>query len=1160
MMEFHISRRAREKYHLEDNLFSYDGNIIFANFHAARTFAHQINSQHDLLAFPEQAIKASQINAMGLIDEIFHHIFKLFRQQKSPSVLSEAVDYLEQVIGAEELNIFLEKFIFYYPPALVYSKRLNPAQYLSESTGGIPNKQLVIEELLMLWLSLENPAQISYSELFVEEDLIHDPRYLPVIQSLQSFFAKQPPFGPENKSLLQMLLTPSLKVPYSITGQLEYIREHWSSLLGDYIYRLLSGLDLINEENKLSFSGPGPVQIPIYDQAELQGADGKRIEPEAFSKDQAWMPRLVLIAKNTYVWLDQLSQKYQMPITRLDQIPDAELEILKRWGITGLWLIGLWERSPASAQIKRLCGNPDAISSAYSLYSYQIASDLGGEAAYQFLRDSAVRHGIRLASDMVPNHMGIDSEWVIHHPNRFLSLEHCPFPSYTFTGTDLSSDPSVTIQIEDHYYDRSDAAVVFRRRDNQSGMVKYIYHGNDGTAMPWNDTAQLNYLNPEVRESVIHTILEVARKFPIIRFDAAMTLAKKHYQRLWFPQPGTGGAIPSRSEYGLSQEEFDRAMPVEFWREVVDRVAAEAPDTLLLAEAFWLMEGYFVRSLGMHRVYNSAFMNMLRNEDNAGYRKLIKNTLEFEPEILKRYVNFMNNPDERTAAEQFGKGDKYFGTCMLMVTMPGLPMLGHGQIEGFSEKYGMEFRKAYWNESADPELIARHEREIFPLLHQRELFAEVENFYLFDFYTSDGNVNENIYAYTNYNNDKSALVVYNNNLNETEGWIHYSVPKKRGMGSNKTQNIAAVNTALFLPENRSAFITFRDQITGYYYLRPLSEIMDRGFHFKLRGYEYHTFLDFQVIVPDVKHNYSGLYAVIGEQGVPDIEQSLKELFLNPIVEPFRQFINYGYLHYLRTKYSKEIRIDSIDSDEIKNKVSAFLNGIALQVPGITNQSEVQANISHLIFTILRFPGFLKQLQIPPSDKLNKLTAFLSDRFLHSESHWMTLMTWAVAHSIGNLTGVKNQADLTISWLKEWRLKKYLEDALLQSHDNKAEIQDMVLALDIGISLQNWYENFKPGSLQATLQKWFSEPEIQYYLKVNRYNEILWFNREAFSDFTWWVSILPIIQIASKEDAGATDLVETALHLFDFITILEKLVKASSYQVEKLITLADNVKN
>ncbi len=70
--------------------------------------------------------------------------------------------------------------------------------------------------------------------------------------------------------------------------------------------------------------------------------------------------------------------------------------------------------------------------------------------------------------------------------------------------------------------------------------------------MPWNDTAQLNVLNPEVKESLIQTIIHVAHKTPIIRFDAAMTLAKKHYQRLWFPKPGEGGAIPSRSDYSMT--------------------------------------------------------------------------------------------------------------------------------------------------------------------------------------------------------------------------------------------------------------------------------------------------------------------------------------------------------------------------------------------------------------------------------------------------------------------------------------------------------------------------------------------------------------------------------------------------------------------------------
>src|SRR5262249_38292501 len=198
-----------------------------------------------------------------------------------------------------------------------------------------------------------------------------------------------------------------------------------------------------------------------------------------------------------------------------------------------------------------------------------------------------------------------------------------------------------------------------------------------------------------------------------IRFDAALALAKKHYQRLWFPEAGSGGAIPSRSEHGMTRAQFDALMPKEFWREVVDRAAKEAPDTLLLAEAFWMMEGYFVRALGMHRVYNSAFMNMLKREENLNYRCVLKNTLEFHPQVLKRFVNFMNNPDEETAVAQFGKDGKYFGVCTMMATLPGLPMFGHGQVEGYTEKYGMEFRRAYKDETPDAGLVQRHEREIF---------------------------------------------------------------------------------------------------------------------------------------------------------------------------------------------------------------------------------------------------------------------------------------------------------------------------------------------------------------------------------------------------------------------------------------------------------------
>ena len=178
---------------------------------------------------------------------------------------------------------------------------------------------------------------------------------------------------------------------------------------------------------------------------------GQEKEVEAFSQDSDWMPRLVLMAKNTYVWLDQLSKQYKEDIYRLDQIPDEELDTLAKRGISGLWLIGLWERSVASRTIKQRCGNPEAVASAYSLFDYEIAADLGGEEAFQNLKERAWQRVIRMASDMVPNHVGIDGRWVAEHPDWFISLDHPPFPSYTFSGPDLSHDERVGILLEDHY-------------------------------------------------------------------------------------------------------------------------------------------------------------------------------------------------------------------------------------------------------------------------------------------------------------------------------------------------------------------------------------------------------------------------------------------------------------------------------------------------------------------------------------------------------------------------------------------------------------------------------------------------------------------------------------------------------------------------------------
>ena len=265
-------------------------------------------------------------------------------------------------------------------------------------------------------------------------------------------------------------------------------------------------------------------------------------------------------------------------------------------------------------------------------------------------------------------------------------------------------------------------------------------------------------------------------------------------------------------------------MPHEFWREVVDRIAVEAPDTLLMAEAFWMMEGYFVRTLGMHRVYNSAFMHMLRDEENAKYRQLIKNTLEFDPQILKRHVNFMSNPDEETAIDQFGTGDKYFGVCTVMATLPGLPMFAHGQMDGLRERYGMEYRRAKMDEQPDEAVLGMHEQRIFPLLRNRGLFAEVDDFHLFDLVARGGKVNENVLAYSNRRGDERALVLYNNKRTSTRGWVRDAAPAlDQESGKLRRESLAE---ALSLP--RTGFVVFRDHVTHLEYVLRLRRIVGEG--------------------------------------------------------------------------------------------------------------------------------------------------------------------------------------------------------------------------------------------------------------------------------------------------------------------------------------------
>ncbi len=847
-------------------------------------------------------VPAGELNLYALMSKIFRYLADSYLDEQYPALLERSLTVAEFPYPSDRFSSVATSFCSFFPNGGMMVGAESPAEYLAGDIAGNSRKKGVVKELLLLTLAAENRAIDNFRTLVDDTLLAAAAPYCPLVTSLDQQLAAAPPFASLALPLMELLRAPLRACPDSLAGQMEFIKSNWSTLLPtDLLSEILTAFDIVSEEQREYWGPTGPPPVLEFGpgaggmggMSGFAAADDVYPEPEAFSQDADWMSNVVLLAKMVYVWLDQMTKSYGRPINRLDEIPDGELDRLQRWGFTGLWLIGIWERSPASQKIKHICGNHDAVASAYSLYDYVVADDLGGQRALEVFRDKCRRRGIRLSADMVPNHTGIYSKWVQEHPDWFVQLDYPPYPNYTFDGPDLSSSSHISINIEDGYWRRTDAGVVFKHYDHGTGRTRYIYHGNDGTSTPWNDTAQLNYLIPEVREAVIRTIIHVARNFPIIRFDAAMTLAKKHFQRLWFPQPGGGGGVPSRSEHAMSREEFDRVFPVEFWREVVDRVAAEAPDTLLLAEAFWLMEGYFVRTLGMHRVYNSAFMNMLKMEENAKYRQTVKNVLEFNPEVLKRFVNFMNNPDERTAVEQFGKEGKYIGAAVLLVTMPGLPMIGHGQVEGFHEKYGMEYRRAYKDETPDEHLIKAHEEKIFPLMKRRWLFSGAENFVFYDFWNGD-NVDENVFAYSNRAGNERGIVLYNNRYGDTAGWINVStaIGVKNDAGDTVLIHKNLSGALSFNGDGRHYYL-FRDVATGLEYLRHGSELVEKGLFVELTGYEYHAFLDFREIWDDEYGNWGKLCYRLGNRPVASMANEFKLVQYENVIGPFRDLCAAG---------------------------------------------------------------------------------------------------------------------------------------------------------------------------------------------------------------------------------------------------------------------------
>src|SRR5208283_5981035 len=114
----------------------------------------------------------------------------------------------------------------------------------------------------------------------------------------------------------------------------------------------------------------------------------------------------------------------------LSSVPAAEWDAIARYGFDAVWLMGIWERSPAGIAIANRNPNlladfrralpdfrpEDNVGSPYCVRRYVVDQHLGGPNGLATARRELAKRGMKLILDFVPNHVAPDHPWAVEHP------------------------------------------------------------------------------------------------------------------------------------------------------------------------------------------------------------------------------------------------------------------------------------------------------------------------------------------------------------------------------------------------------------------------------------------------------------------------------------------------------------------------------------------------------------------------------------------------------------------------------------------------------------------------------------------------------------------------------------------------------------------------
>jgi hypothetical protein len=351
-----------------------------------------------------------------------------------------------------------------------------------------------------------------------------------------------------------------------------------------------------------------------------------------------WPDRPVIYEVNTAVWLGELSRSAGRRLTLAD-VGAADWDAVTPAGVDAVWLMGVWERSPAGLALAKAntdlqasfraalpdLRDEDIIGSPYCVRRYVVDAAFGGPQALAAARGELAARDARLLLDYVPNHVAPDHPWMTSEPQLFIQGD----------DHDLRADPSGWVQVGGHV----------------------LAHGRDPYFPPWPDVVQLNAFSPALRDATTRTLAGIADQCDGIRCDMAMLMTNQVFARTW-----GGRAGPEPVE--------------EFWPAVIGELRTHHPETVLVAEAYWDME-WVLQQQGFNFCYDKRLYDRIIGENASSVRDHLRADLGYQSRLLR----FGENHDEPRIASRLPQ-DAERAAAVAVATLPGATMWHEGQFEG----------------------------------------------------------------------------------------------------------------------------------------------------------------------------------------------------------------------------------------------------------------------------------------------------------------------------------------------------------------------------------------------------------------------------------------------------------------------------------------------